>query len=153
MLERIFSVGSPDDAELIALGKQFEPLHATYWTAVDQFSARLPVDELNALDAVFEQAGNELQPILRAISALQAHTQAGKRVKMLAVAHCLDCRGDGIRVLPDEIDVQAALEASVARDFLGTYGIELRAPLLAMHKVPRRPSRARGAARKREAAV
>ncbi len=132
MAERHLSVGSRDDAELIALGKQLEPLHATYWGAIDQFEARQS-DDLDALDVAFERAGEEMQPILRAISALQAHTEAGRRVKLLAVAHCLDCDSEGFGVLPEGA-VQCALDASVARDFLRAYGITLRSRPRAKHQ-------------------
>ena len=134
MSERRLSYGSLDDVELISLGKQFERRVAVYWTAVDQLEAIRSETGLFPEEPDTDQMSDELLPFLRAITALQAHTEAGRRVKLLALAYALDCTDEGLRVLPEGTDVLSALEPSIARDFLQAYGIALRDRPQAAHQ-------------------
>jgi hypothetical protein len=124
--ERHLFVGSPDDAELITLGKQIEPLHATYWGAVDQFEARRPGDDLDAVEAEFRRADAELRPVLKAVSALPANTEVGRRIKLRAWAHC---DSYDLEALEEQIEgayVREALVASMFRDLCREQGVVLR---------------------------
>ncbi|MFB0490058.1 hypothetical protein ABIE45_002644 [Methylobacterium sp. OAE515] len=148
MTERHLSVGSPDDAELIALGKQFEPLHAAYWDAVDQMEAMHSKTGLYPDEPDTDQMLDELLPLLRAISALQAHTEAGKRVKLLAWAHCENGAFEGVETRLESTSPNEALIASMFLDLCREQGIMLRVRPLAERTVLRRGSLAKGSASK-----
>ena len=107
------------DAELLALGKQLNPLHTAFWSAIDRYEAGV----VNDHDA--GQLLEAMQPVLRAISALPAHTEAGRRVKLRAWAHCQDCEEDE---LSNRLKggAQEALTASIFIDQLRELGVTLR---------------------------
>ena len=120
-------VETQNDAELIALGTKFEPLHNAYWSAADRIEAQQLGEDFDAIDAEFRRADAELRPILKAISALQAYTEAGRRVKLRAWAHCDSYDLEALKEQLEGAYVREALVASMFRDLCRDQGIMLRA--------------------------